>query len=325
MSHDASYKLLFSHREMVTDLLRGFLPAEWVAALDFGSLERLSGNYVGDKLQQRYSDLVWRVRWGPNWLYVVILIEFQSTEDPLMASRIGAYVNLLHQDLVQTGRVLKGAKLPPVLPIVLYNGPKRWTAATELAELIEPVPAGLEPYQPQIRYLLIDEGRYSDETLSRLERNLVAALFRLEKGWPPSVLLDVLTALLDWLRDPAQESLQRAFTEWLKRVWAKPRLAKMSEADWSRANSLLEVRDMLAERINEWSEELFQRGLQQGERQILTRLARSRFGQADADALGALLEAVDDPEQLAVIGEWLVKSADGKTFLARVETLVKNR
>ena len=86
---------------------------------------------------------------------------------------------------------------------------------------------------------------------------------------------------------------------------------------------------MLAERINEWSEELFQKGLQQGlqqgERQILTRLARSRFGQANADALGALLEAVDDPEQLAVIGEWLVESADGKTFLARVETLVKNR
>ena len=53
----------------------------------------------------------------------------------------------------------------------------------------------------------------ADEALSGLEHNLVAALFRLEKGWPPDVLLDVLTALLDWLRDPARESLQRAFTE----------------------------------------------------------------------------------------------------------------
>ncbi len=131
MSHDASYKLLFSHREMVTDLLRGFLPSEWVAALDFDSLERLSGSYVSGKLQQRYSDLVWRIRWGPSWLYVIILIEFQSTEDPLMASRMGAYVSLLHQDLVQTGRVPKDAGLPPVLPIVLYNGQKRWTAATD--------------------------------------------------------------------------------------------------------------------------------------------------------------------------------------------------
>ena len=60
-----------------------------------------------------------------------------------------------------------------------------------------------------MRYLLIDEGCYTDEALSGLEHNLVAALFRLEKGWPPDVLLDVLTALLDWLRDPAQESLQR--------------------------------------------------------------------------------------------------------------------
>ncbi len=86
---------------------------------------------------------------------------------------------------------------------------------------------------------------------------------------------------------------------------------------------------MLAERISEWSEELFQQGLQQGlqqgERQILTRLARSRFGEANADALGALLETIDDVEQLAVIGEWLVESADGETFLARVETLVENQ
>jgi hypothetical protein len=45
---------------------------------------------------------------------------------------------------------------------------------------------------------------------------------------------------------------------------AQPRLAGLSQADWSKANSLLEVHDMLAERINEWSEQLVQQGLQQG-------------------------------------------------------------
>lgn len=35
--HDTSYKLLFSHDRMVRDLLTGFLPREWITALDLGS------------------------------------------------------------------------------------------------------------------------------------------------------------------------------------------------------------------------------------------------------------------------------------------------
>ncbi len=39
--HDRSYKLLFSHREMVADLVRGFVREDWVAGLDFDTLERV--------------------------------------------------------------------------------------------------------------------------------------------------------------------------------------------------------------------------------------------------------------------------------------------
>jgi len=46
MDHDHSYKLLFSHPEMVADLLRGFVIEDWVKDLDFTTLERVSGCYV---------------------------------------------------------------------------------------------------------------------------------------------------------------------------------------------------------------------------------------------------------------------------------------
>jgi hypothetical protein len=209
------------------------------------------------------------------------------------------------------------------------------TAAIDLQDLLEPAPVGLESYQPRMRYLLIDEGRYSDETLSSLDRNLVAALFRLEKGWPPDALLEVLAALLDWLRDPRQESLQRAFTEWLKRVWSQPKLAEFSAADWSKANSLLEVHDMLAERIREWSEQLVQQGLQQGrtetlevalyaDRQLLVRMARLKFGENCAKELAIYLAEVDNSEKFAQIGECLIESADQASFLSRVKALVES-
>ena len=102
MDHDHSYKLLFSHPEMVADLLRGFVLEDWVKDLDFNTLERVSGGYVADDLREREDDIVWRVRFGGEWLYVYLLIEFQSSVDHFMAVRVLAYLGLLYQDIIRT-------------------------------------------------------------------------------------------------------------------------------------------------------------------------------------------------------------------------------
>ena len=127
-----------------------------------------------------------------SWLYVYLLLEFQASVDRFMAVRILTYTGLLYQDLIRS-HALHQERLPPVLPIVLYNGETRWTAAVELAALLEPAPAELQAYQPQQRYLLLDEGAYSDTHLAGL-RNLVAAVFRLENSRTPEDVLAVVTA-----------------------------------------------------------------------------------------------------------------------------------
>jgi hypothetical protein len=208
--YDHSYKLLFSHPEMVSDLLRGFVHEDWVAQVDFATLERFSGSYVSDDLREREDDIIWRVRWGPDWLYVYLLMEFQSQPDPWMALRILVYVGLLYQDLVKSQRLPKPRRLPPVFPMVIYNGEPRWQAPLDIVELIEPVPGDLARYRPHLRYLLLDEGRYPDLELAPME-NLVAALFRMENSRAPQELQQVLQPLLGWLRAPAQASLRRAF------------------------------------------------------------------------------------------------------------------
>ncbi|MHB8763266.1 MAG: Rpn family recombination-promoting nuclease/putative transposase, partial [Deferrisomatales bacterium] len=86
--HDQSYKLLFSHPEMIKDLLTGFVPEPWVGRLDFSTLRKLPASFVTDDLRDREDDVIWRVRWGDRWLYVYLLIEFQRTVDRLMAARI---------------------------------------------------------------------------------------------------------------------------------------------------------------------------------------------------------------------------------------------
>ena len=101
MEHDASYKLLFAHPRMVEDLLRGFIHEAWVHEVDFTTLERVSGSYVSDDLRDREDDMVWRVRWGADWLYIYLLLEFQATVDRYMALRLMVYIGLLYQSLIQ--------------------------------------------------------------------------------------------------------------------------------------------------------------------------------------------------------------------------------
>jgi len=58
VEHDNSYKLLFSHAEMVRGLLLGFVEEEWVRKLDLESLERVSGSYVVAN-STSLSDFAW--------------------------------------------------------------------------------------------------------------------------------------------------------------------------------------------------------------------------------------------------------------------------
>ncbi len=300
MDHDHSYKLLFSHPDMVADLLRGFVHEDWVKELDFTTLERVGDGYVSDDLREREDDIVWRVRLGPDWIYVYLLIEFQSSVDPFMAVRVLAYLGLLYQDIIRTGGLTAERQLPPVLPIVLYNGKPRWSAAEDIADLITKAPVGLDRYRPRLRYLLLDEGRYAESELVPL-CNVVAALFRMENSRTPQDVEQVLTTLVEWLKSPGQDSLRREFTVWLKRVLLPGR---MPGVNFENLNELQEVKSMLAEQVVEWTKQWEQQGIekgfnkgrqegrQEGEASLLLRLLERRFGSID-ESIQDRLQAAD--------------------------------
>ena len=77
--HDHSYKMLFSHAELVRDLLEGFIEQDWVKHLNLDTLEKVSCSFIADDLREREDDIIWRVQYGKQWVYIYILIEFQST------------------------------------------------------------------------------------------------------------------------------------------------------------------------------------------------------------------------------------------------------
>ena len=126
MLHDENYKRLFASKLMVEHLLRACLPDDLLAAADFSELDELSTEYVSDELRNRHGDTVWRLRLRAHWVYLLILLEFQSEDDRWMALRIHTYTGLLYQELVRNeAPVIAEGRLPPALPVVLYNGAGR--------------------------------------------------------------------------------------------------------------------------------------------------------------------------------------------------------
>ena len=318
---DAAYKELFSHPRMVEDLLRGIVAPEWSGALDFTTLEKLPAEYVSDDLRRRQGDLLWRVRFRDRWLYVLVLLEFQSSVDPSMAMRLLVYTGLLYQDLIRRGALEQDEKLPPVLPIVFYNGRSRWTAAREVSDLIAPVSEALACYQPSQRYFLIDAGQYGDEDLP--QRNLVSALIALENCRSAADLRRAVDALADWLGGPGEQALKRSFGEWIRLVLLPGRFPSVELPSMPR---LEEVRMMLAERVKEWTEEWFQEGLERGraeERALLCRMTARKFDAETAEALSGLLDGATDPNRLIEVGEWIIECDTGADLLERVRDVAK--
>jgi hypothetical protein len=82
--HDLSYRLFFSHRRMIQDLLGEIVGERWVERLDFDSGELTDASFVSDKHENRESDLIWKFRRkdGGEPVDVYVLLEFQSRPDP---------------------------------------------------------------------------------------------------------------------------------------------------------------------------------------------------------------------------------------------------
>ena len=258
--HDASYKSFFSHKAMVEPLLRRIVAQEWMKDLDFSSLEPVKTHFVGPQNRKRDSDLIWRLklRSRDEWLYVYLLLEFQSTPDDFMALRMLTYTCLLYEDLVKR-KLTPGAGLPPVLPILLYNGKTPWSKADQIADLVDS-PEGLKPYVPRFRYHLIDEGRLPEDLLEPTD-DPVAALFKLERAETSEDLFEGLKSVLETTRARNLRSLREDLIKWLHRNVLPIRFAGQ---DVPEVRNLLEAPQMLAETIKTWPEKWLKEGREQG-------------------------------------------------------------
>ena len=162
--HDKLFRLVFSNPKEAAAFLRARLPAALARRFRWSTLRRIPGSFVNQELRGLVTDLLFEVRTmvggkaGRQWL--CLLFEHQSRPDRWMALRMMSYCCRIWE----AGREShpKERFLRPVLPVVFYQGRRRWRYAQELAESFPPEFRG-ESWVPRLRYLVFDQTRVAPE------------------------------------------------------------------------------------------------------------------------------------------------------------------
>ena len=345
MLHDQGYKSLFSHPLAVEHLMRGFIVdsepfgagPDWLRDLDYSSLERMPTEQIDHMLHSHINDMVWRVPipGGEDWLHLLIMLEFQSDVDRLMALRIRSYTVLLYEHLCRERELTD--RLPPVLPVVLYNGGARWTAAASVRGLVfgEDAALSVEGLLAGEGYMLVDVGAHAGTELPA--DNVVSLIISTElmrtQEEPPRLLAEAF----ELLRSPARRELKRVFVTWFSLLAQQAGLAdgsvlgdlaKGGIEEMEQLERRGDLRTALRERFEafraadraEGVKEGIERGIER-ERALLCEQAGIRFGAATSERLAARLAGIDSQDRLLGVARLLLECDSGDEFLLAVERL----
>ena len=278
--HDASYKRIFAHKRTMADLLRGFV-GDLARHLDFPTLERLPASFVTEHLGQRHADLLWKMQTAERrWVYLLVLLEFQSTVDSRMALRMLDYTPVPREFVGYLPRhryLLIDLKAldPAVLPV----------------ENVVSLVAMLEQADSQAR--LEDLGASLADWLRRVGETEVLDSF---EAWVTQVVE----------RTGPQGTLDLDFTT--------------EEDGGMSSSLAERVRKWGDELNQQWLEkgiEQERRAALERERALVLRLVVRRFGSETADRLTPMVATLSDPERITAMAEAVIECETPEEFLAR--------
>ena len=133
--HDAVFRLVLGEPANAASQLRAVLPHGLASRLDFRRLTQVSGSFVDATLRWRHSDLLFTVPIDGREAFIYVLIEHQSSEDPLMPFRMLRYVLRIWDRYLADHP--EASRLPVVIPLVVHHNRRPWTSSSQLEDLLD--------------------------------------------------------------------------------------------------------------------------------------------------------------------------------------------
>ena len=306
--HDGSFKLFFYNETYIRHLLRAH-PLLGIDESAVVAMDNLNSNLVGPRLKQRVADAVWHLTMSDGSL-VYLLIECQSEVDSTMPFRILHEVASLYLALSKDPPREAGYSptcVPRIKHVTIYSGKRPWAVPMEVSAAIPVGCAEGELDIPRMECPILDLRRCPDPGG---DENLAVLLVRLQRCESPDELRAAAQPLTKWLGSTEHAWLAGAFAAWISKVL----IPGLGVTDATQSDNLKEVLDMLEAESMTWADRMRAKG----ERKLILRLARIRFGEQLADRLTGLLDGVADTDRLEEIGEWLLVCDSGDALLARL-------
>ncbi len=318
--HDAIIKYTFSQREHAAGLLQAALEPEIASAIHWDTLELEKIHFVDRTLRGRYADLLFTAKAGDERLYVHVLLEHQSTVDPLMIFRMGSTMWRRWEQLVRDEPTR--TTLPLVIPILIHHSSTGWTAATAFQDLLAFPPqahAAALRYTPRFELKLIDVSRVPssglvEKTLTALGRVVLWSLSVAGDNQRFETEIDGLIAELNALNaEPREMDAMIAVLRYL--VATHPGLDVTKIAKLVETAARKGQKEVVMDRLDAYLHEQRIEGRVQGAAQMLLGMLVARFGSVPADAKARVLAAKE-----ATLRRWSIRVLTEPTLEAVLAT-----
>ena len=137
--HDKLFRKALENPIVAHEFIEAHLPKEILQRLDTKTLTLEKESFVEPDLTNSISDVLFSCKMEANGnykdSYIYLLLEHQSTSDPLMAFRLFKYmINICDRHIVNNP---ESKHLPLIYPLILYNGTRPYNAARNLWDLFD--------------------------------------------------------------------------------------------------------------------------------------------------------------------------------------------
>ena len=201
--HDKLFRTVLADKEEAEGLLRAYLPETVSTQLDWSTLTLVETSFVDEALRDSESDVLYAIQQlatgEPLLLY--LLFEHQSVPDKWMRLRLYQYKGRIWEESFKWHPEQEW--LPPILPLVFYQGQSTWSYSTAFADLL---PEGVREWAfvPHFSHVLIDQsGLRPNEVKGNLKAQIMQLLMLAAYHEPMQEALQLAAQLLASLQTTA--------------------------------------------------------------------------------------------------------------------------
>ena len=322
---------MFRNPDNTKYFLRQHLSSDMLSSMDLDSLRLENVSYVDDNLKKHFADLVFSFMLQGAELptaRVYLLFEHKSAPEPLVGMQILRYMALQWKELYDQNMIV--GKLPPILPIVIYQGQDNWHPRGSFHDLVEMPSDSYKAYIPNFAFAFfsvrgLDAQKVQENVILRFYVEMINSL---ESPQIKEMLPRLVQGFVQALGSHTATEYIEIFFKYLTKS-----TEELEEADYQKALSYLpeggqRVMNTLAE---QWMEQGEQNGVIKGEvrasQNSLITVSQTRFGSLHPELISKI-RSINTPETLQSLLTQAVLKKNAQEFsqeVTKVSTQFSNR